>query len=167
MTDHSAPTTHEPAGLDLGDWEAELLTADEWRDQRAPGGRLDRYAGMPVTQPYVYVIYKPTTSSRPIMGEEVGHVGTFVAPCFVAEPSREALLVAILNAIAHETLEWAKVGGELLCDPHSPDGEQVLVGALSKWLAWTTHKDVVLKSPRTKPPTQSRSKQRRRGNGRT
>lgn len=143
MTD--SPGAEELPVLELGGgWRAELLTTNQWREA-VSSGPLQRFAGFDPSTPYVYVISKATPSSQPIEGE--GECGTFVAPLGVPEDTPEALYVALINAQAHEALEWVQIDGNPYFDPHSEVGDYVLERTLTKWLEWKTGKRVVLEEP--------------------
>jgi hypothetical protein len=125
-----------------GDWCATLFTADQWR-QAVSSGPLQRFAAFDPPTPLVYVISKVTPSTQ--LGEgEKGDQGTFVAPCGVPEDTPEALYVALINAQAHEALEWVQIDGKPYFDPHTEVGEYVLERTLTKWLEWKTGMRVVL-----------------------
>lgn len=130
----------QPPLLELGGgWSAALLTSDQWHDA---------VSADPPT-PYVYVISKTTPSTQPGAGEKRDgeERGTFVAPCGVPEDTPEALYVALINAQAHEALEWVQVDGKPYFDPHTEVGDYVLEGTLTKWLEWKTGMRVVLQEP--------------------
>jgi hypothetical protein len=139
--------TDSPGGEELpvlelaGGWCAELLTADEWREE-VRSGQLQRFAGFDPSTPFIYVISKMTQSSQPVEGD--GEHGSFVAPLGVPEDTPEALYVALINAQAHEALEWVQIDGKPYFDPHSEVGDYVLERTLTKWLEWKTGKRVVL-----------------------
>jgi hypothetical protein len=140
MTD--SPSSEELPILELGGgWCAVLLTADQWREA-ATSGPLQRFAGFDPPTPYVYVISKATPSSQPV--ETESESGTFVAPLGVPEDTPEALYVALINAQAHEALEWVQIDGKPYFDPHTEVGDFVLERTLTKWLEWKTGKRVVL-----------------------
>ena len=105
-------------------------------------GPLQRFAGFDPPTPFVYVISKATPSRQPI--ETESESGTFVAPLAVPEDTPEALYVALINAQAHEALEWVQIGGKPYFDPHTEVGDYVLERTLTKWLEWKTGKPVVL-----------------------
>jgi len=109
-------------------------------------GPLQRFASFDPPTPYVYVISRATPNTRPgdrekSDGEERG---TFVAPCGVPEDTPEALYVALINAQAHEALEWVQIDGKPYFDPHTEVGDYVLERTLTKWLEWKTGMRVVL-----------------------
>ena len=143
MTD--SPGGEELPVLELGGgWYAELLTAERWHEA-VSNGPLQRFAGFDRSTPYVYVISKATPSSHFIEGG--GESGTFVAPLGVPEDTPEALYVALINAQAHEALEWVQIDGKPYFDPHSEVGDYVLERTLTKWLEWKTGRRVVLEDP--------------------
>lgn len=128
-----------------GGWCAALLTADQWREA-VSAGPLQRFGSFDLPTPYVYVISRATPSTRPgddetSDGEERG---TFVAPCGVPEDTPEALYVALLNAQAHEALEWVQIDGKPYFDPHTELDDYVLERTLTKWLECKTGMRVVL-----------------------
>jgi hypothetical protein len=125
-----------------GGWRAELLTTDQWREA-VSSGPLHRFADFDPRTPLVYVMSKVTPNTQ--SGEDgSGDQGTFVAPCGVPEDSHEALYVALINAQAHEALEWVQIDGKPYFDPHTEVGDYVLEGTLTRWLEWKTGKRVVL-----------------------
>ena len=136
-----------------GGWTAALLTSDQWHEAVSTGP-LQRFASFNPPTPYVYVISKTTPSTQPGAGEKSdgegrdgGERGTFVAPCGVPEDTPEALYVALVNAQAHEALEWVQIDGKPYFDPHTEVGDYVLERTLTKWLEWKTGMRVVLEEP--------------------
>lgn len=119
-----------------------MLTAHQWREAMS-SGPLQRFADFDPPTPYVYVISKVTPNTQPGEGES-GDRGIFVAPCGVPEDTPEALYVALINAQAHEALEWVQIDGKPYFDPHTEVGDYVLERTLTKWLQWKTGKRVVL-----------------------
>lgn len=128
-----------------GGWSASLFTTEQWR-QAVTSGPLQAFASFVPSTPYVYVISKVTPNTQPGAGTRGGggDGGTFVAPCGVPEDSPEALYVALINAQAHEALEWVQIAGKPYFDPHTDVGDYVLERTLTKWLEWKTGKRVVL-----------------------
>lgn len=142
MTD--SPGDEEMPVLELGGgWCAALLSADQWR-ATVRQGPLQRFADFDPPTPYVYVITKVTSSSQFIDIESKSETGTFVAPLGVPEDTPEALYVALINAQAHEALEWVQIDGKPYFDPHTEVGDYVLERTLTRWLEWKTGKRVVL-----------------------
>jgi hypothetical protein len=137
------PGGEELPVLELGGgWSAVLLTAGQWSNAIS-SGPLKRFSGFDPATPYVYVISKVTPSTQ-LGGGQSDEQGTFVAPCGVPEDSPEALYVALINAQAHEALEWVQIDGKPYFDPHTDVGDYVLERTLTKWLEWKTGKRVVL-----------------------
>lgn len=58
--------------------------------------------------------------------------------------TRGSLYVALINAQAHEALEWVQIDGKPYFDPHTEVGDYVLERTLARWLEWKTGKRVVL-----------------------
>jgi len=140
------PGSEELPVLELGGgWCAILLTADQW-SEAVSSGPLQRFADFDPRTPLVYVISKVTPNTQPGEGGS-GDQGTFVAPCGVPEDTPEALYVALINAQAHEALEWVQIDGKPYFDPHTEVGDYVLERTLTKWLEWKTGKRVVLEEP--------------------
>lgn len=147
MTDSASEEQLPPLELG-GGWFAALLTSDQWH-AAVSTGPLQRFASYDPPTPYVYVISKMTPSTQPGAGEKRDgeERGTFVAPCGVPEDTPEALYVALINAQAHEALEWVQVDGKPYFDPHTEVGDYVLERTLTKWLEWKTGMRVVLEEP--------------------
>jgi len=137
---------HNVYPLMLSRTQREVLRSPdrEWvRVRRFSPGPLHRFADFDPRTPLVYVISKVTPNTQ--SGEDgSGDQGTFVAPCGVPEDSHEALYVALINAQAHEALEWVQIDGKPYFDPHTEVGDYVLEGTLTRWLEWKTGKRVVL-----------------------
>jgi hypothetical protein len=125
--DHAPHGEEVPVLVLGGGWFASSFTADQWREE-VRSGPLQEFASFDAPTPYVYVISKATPSSQPTVGE----TGTFVAPIGVPEDTPEALYVALINAQAHEALEWVQFNGKPYFDPHTEVGDYVLEGALIK-----------------------------------
>jgi hypothetical protein len=100
-----------------GGWRAQLLPAHQWHEA-VSSGPLQRFADFDPPTRNVYVISKVTPNTEPGEGES-GDQGIFVAPCGVPEDTPEALYVALINAQAHEALEWVQIDGSLT-STHTP-----------------------------------------------